>query len=276
MPYRLLLATASSFFSAGSFWMFLPLLSVSLRAEGVSDALVGVMSGLPWVGLLAISFAIPRLIQRLGLQRMVLLGMALAVAAYLGFAATRAVPLWAGLCLMLGASLGLRWAGMDTWINGSVPEHARGRLIGSYELLLSGSMAVGPGLLAIIGTAGPKPFIVAAAVVCGAMALLLGALSRYETWPVCAIFAGLCAYRAGRGGSRGRELTCAAVALAEKRKVPITKLKLTEWKKISPVFDKSALEVFSLKTALAARPTHGSPNPKLVKAQLARWKKILR
>ncbi len=45
-------------------------------------------------------------------------------------------------------------------------------------------------------------------------ALLLGALSRYETWPVCVIFAGLCAHRASRGGSRGRELTCAAVALA--------------------------------------------------------------
>ena len=66
-----------------------------------------------------------------------------------------------------------------------------------------------------------------------------------------------------------------AVALAEKRKVPITKLKLTEWKKINPVFDKSALEIFSLEKGLAARNTHGSPNPKLVKLQLARWQKIL-
>jgi argininosuccinate lyase len=70
-------------------------------------------------------------------------------------------------------------------------------------------------------------------------------------------------------------LVGAAVGLAEKRKVPITKLKLTEWKKISPVFDKSALEVFSLEKGLATRGTHGSPNPKLVKQQLARWEKIL-
>jgi argininosuccinate lyase len=70
-------------------------------------------------------------------------------------------------------------------------------------------------------------------------------------------------------------LVGAAVALAEKRKVPITKLKLTEWKKISPVFDKSALEVFSAEKGLAARTTLGSPNPKLVKQQLARWQKIL-
>jgi argininosuccinate lyase len=70
-------------------------------------------------------------------------------------------------------------------------------------------------------------------------------------------------------------LVGAAVALAEKRKVPITKLKLTEWKKISPVFDKSALEVFSVEKALAARTTAGSPNPKLVKQQLLRWQQIL-
>jgi argininosuccinate lyase len=70
-------------------------------------------------------------------------------------------------------------------------------------------------------------------------------------------------------------LVGAAVALAEKRRVPITKLKLAEWKKLSPVFDPSALEVFSVEKGLAARTTTGSPNPKLVKQQLDRWQKIL-
>ncbi len=70
-------------------------------------------------------------------------------------------------------------------------------------------------------------------------------------------------------------LVGAAVALAEKNKVPITKLKLSDWKKLSPVFDKSALEIFSVEKGLAARTTTGSPNPKLVKQQLARWQRIL-
>ncbi len=175
MPYRLLLATAASFFSAGSFWMFLPLLSFSLRAQGASDALVGLMSGLPWVGLLAVSTFIPHIIHRIGLQRMVLAGLALAAVTYLGFSATHTIAIWAALTLVLGVSLGLRWAGMDIWINGSVPEHLRGRLIGAYELILSGSMAAGPGALALIGHHGPEAFLLAAAVVLGAMALLLAA-----------------------------------------------------------------------------------------------------
>jgi argininosuccinate lyase len=67
----------------------------------------------------------------------------------------------------------------------------------------------------------------------------------------------------------------AGVALAEQRKLPITKLRLTEWKKIHPVFDASALEVFSLERGLNARTSVGAPNPKLVRAQLVRWQKIL-
>ena len=66
-----------------------------------------------------------------------------------------------------------------------------------------------------------------------------------------------------------------AVALAESRKISITEISIADWKKISPVFDKNALAVFSLKTGLNSRLTHGSPNPRLVKAQLARWKKAL-
>jgi argininosuccinate lyase len=74
---------------------------------------------------------------------------------------------------------------------------------------------------------------------------------------------------------KAHHLVGEAVALAEKRGIAITKIPLADWKKISPVFDQSALEVFSLEKGLAARPTHGSPNPKLVKAQLARWGKLL-
>jgi argininosuccinate lyase len=66
-----------------------------------------------------------------------------------------------------------------------------------------------------------------------------------------------------------------AVALAERKKIAITGLTLRDWKKISPKFDAGALKVFALDSALAARPTHGSPNPKLVRQQLARWTRIL-
>ncbi len=66
-----------------------------------------------------------------------------------------------------------------------------------------------------------------------------------------------------------------AVALAEKQKIPITEISLANWKKISPIFNKSALEVFSVEKGLQARTTMGSPNPKLVKKRLMYWRKHL-
>jgi len=70
-------------------------------------------------------------------------------------------------------------------------------------------------------------------------------------------------------------LVGSAVALAEQRNIPITQLTLAEWKKISPEFDASALEVFFVEKGLKARTIHGSPNPRLVKQQIARWQRIL-
>jgi argininosuccinate lyase len=82
--------------------------------------------------------------------------------------------------------------------------------------------------------------------------------------------------RRGVAFRKAHHLVGEAVALAEQLKIPITQLSLRDWKKISPEFDADALEVFSVEKALQARTTIGSPNTKLVKQQLARWRKILR
>ena len=66
-----------------------------------------------------------------------------------------------------------------------------------------------------------------------------------------------------------------AVALAEKQKVPITKLSLAEWKKISPSSTKARWKFSRWKKASPPAPATARPIPKLVKQQLARWKKIL-
>lgn len=185
MHPRLFIVIAAAFFGAGAFWMFLPLLSLALRSEGVGDFWVGIISGLPWAGLLAMSVFIPPIIRRIGLQRMVLAGMCASVFVFLGFAATRSVLLWSLLCLVMGAALALRWAGLDTWMNGSFPAHLRGRLTGMYELILSGSMAVGPGILALSGSTGRAPFLAGAAVTAAAAIILstAGREGSYATVP---------------------------------------------------------------------------------------------
>lgn len=177
MLYRHAIVIAAAFFAAATFWMFLPLLSVSLRHDGIGDFRVGMISSLPWVGLLGMSWFIPTLTRTLGLKRMILIGMGLSVLAFVGFAATRDVRLWIPLCLLIGAGFSLRWAGMDTWMNGSFPDHLRGRLTGLYELIISGSIAFGPAILALSGSTGYAPFL-AASIVMAIAASVIGLVGQ--------------------------------------------------------------------------------------------------
>jgi argininosuccinate lyase len=50
-------------------------------------------------------------------------------------------------------------------------------------------------------------------------------------------------------------------------------ISLNEMQSINQIFDKSALECLNIKTSLQRKKTYGSPNPKLVKKQIADWKK---
>ena len=71
------------------------------------------------------------------------------------------------------------------------------------------------------------------------------------------------------------EIVGRAVALAEKLKVPLDQLEMTDWKNLSPQFGPDIKTVFQLEAALKRRPMVGSPNPKRVAEEIRRWKKQL-
>jgi len=65
------------------------------------------------------------------------------------------------------------------------------------------------------------------------------------------------------------------VKLAETKKCKLHQLTLEELKKISTMFDESALEIFDVTKALSRKKTFGSPNPEFVSEQVTSWKKKL-
>jgi len=170
-PYRLFTAVAGAFLSAASFWMSVPLIAVSLNHGGLNDAWIGLVCGLPWLGLLIISPVIPKIVVHLGLQRTVLTGILTSIVVLTGFALTRSVAMWAVLLLLQGGTLALRWAAMDTWIAAAVPDNSRGRLVSMYEMVASLSMAAGPAMLTVVGIDGRAPF--SACILLAALAAIL-------------------------------------------------------------------------------------------------------
>jgi MFS family permease len=183
-PYRLFIAVAGAFLSAASFWMSLPLIAVSLHEGGFNGASVGLICGLPWLGLLIVSPVIPKIIPHLGLQRTVLTGILTSIVVFIGFALSHSVAMWGFLLFLQGGTLALRWAAMDSWIAGAVRDNSRGRLVALYEMVASLSMAAGPGFLAIVGISD-RGFAACAALAALAAILILAA-GREPPIPVVA------------------------------------------------------------------------------------------
>ncbi|RJP62712.1 MAG: argininosuccinate lyase [Ignavibacteriales bacterium] len=71
------------------------------------------------------------------------------------------------------------------------------------------------------------------------------------------------------------EIVGKVVKFAEDNNKTFSSITLEEMKKINSIFDETALECFNLKTALQRKQTFGSPNPTLVKEQIAYWKNQL-
>jgi len=66
------------------------------------------------------------------------------------------------------------------------------------------------------------------------------------------------------------------VKLAEDTNVKLNQLTIEQLQNINPIFDETALEVFKVEGALFRKKTFGSPNPKLVKEEIEKWKIILK
>jgi argininosuccinate lyase len=75
---------------------------------------------------------------------------------------------------------------------------------------------------------------------------------------------------------KAHHIVGACVGLAEQRGVPINRLSVVELQTIYAGFTAQSLEVFQTAKALNARKMVGSPNPSLVKAQVAKWQRLLR
>jgi argininosuccinate lyase len=72
------------------------------------------------------------------------------------------------------------------------------------------------------------------------------------------------------------EIVGRLVANAARQNRKLDKIPRAELKKASPLFDADVAKIFDLRRSLSARQAIGSPSPKNVAAQIARWRKELR
>lgn len=142
----------------------LPLLSLILERQGTSSTLIGLSVAGEAVAVFLVAPFAPLLLARLGPVQTMLFAIALRLVTFLLMPVFPNVWAWFPLRLLGGAGASLMWIVSEAWINQTVDDRNRGRMLSFYSMALAFGYALGPLLLAQTGTEGWSPFIAGAAI----------------------------------------------------------------------------------------------------------------
>jgi MFS family permease len=124
----------------------LPVLPTYVKDSGASDHEVGIIMGAFAVGLLAFRTKMGQLIETRGRKAVLLLGIAVAAIAPLGYALTDSIPFLLAIRVFHGISIAAFTTSYSTLVADLSPPENRGELIGYMSLVNPIGMAIGPAL----------------------------------------------------------------------------------------------------------------------------------
>jgi MFS family permease len=157
-----------------------PLLSLVLEREGVGPFAIGVNTAAGGLGIFLIAPFIGRLVARLGPVACIRWALAVTAACMLVFPLWVDPTFWFALRLVFGSAAALMFVLSEAAVNALTPEAVRGRVLGIYATLFSLGFAGGPLVLALAGSEGWAPFMLASALF--ALGLIpAGLLRRVES-----------------------------------------------------------------------------------------------
>jgi MFS family permease len=160
---ELLLVVATASLASVTLSLGMPLLSIVLDRHGVAPAAIGLNTALGGLGSLAATPFAERIARRLGAVRTMQGTLTVAALALLLFPLEVDLLLWSLWRMVLGAAGAVLFIVSEAAINALAPADRRARILALYATAFSLGFAVGPLLLALTGTEGWLPFLVAAA-----------------------------------------------------------------------------------------------------------------
>ena len=139
-----------------------PLLALILNRMDVPEWLIGINAATMPIGMIVSAPLAPRLMRRFGGRNLTVVSLVTSAVCLLAIGATQDAWLWMPLRLLTGIALGCILVVNESWINQIASDNHRGRIIGFYSAVLSAGFALGPALLAIVGSRGWAPFLIGA------------------------------------------------------------------------------------------------------------------
>ncbi|HDZ55613.1 MAG TPA: MFS transporter [Pseudomonas xinjiangensis] len=152
----------------------LPLVSLRLDGWGYDAFAIGIMAGMPAIGVILGAKVAGRLAGFFGSENLLRLVMGCSALSVALLALWPSYALWLILRLVLGVSLTITFILGESWINQLIEDRLRGRLVAVYGSAFAVSQLCGPLLLGLIGTASDLGFWFSTGLLVLGLVLLLG------------------------------------------------------------------------------------------------------
>lgn len=147
----------------------LPLLSLALEKQGVGTTMIGLNTAVQYLSVLAVAPFVPRLLATQGPVPTMLWSILATALLLLALPALPNVYAWFVLRFLLGTAESFMWIAGEAWLNHVAEDTRRGRTVALYGMVAGGGFALGPLLLAAVGSEGWLPFALCAAITMLAM-----------------------------------------------------------------------------------------------------------
>ena len=142
--------------------MTLPLLSLILKRHGVDETTIGINVTAQYLAVFVAAPFVTPLLRRIGPASMIFWGLVASVGIFVALPVHVDVYVWFALRLVLGIALSFLWIAGEAWVCHIAEQRSLGRTVAVYATVISIGFALGPALLAWIGTEGWAPFLVCA------------------------------------------------------------------------------------------------------------------
>ena len=143
-------------------------LAVRLDQAGFNARAIGLNTATEGIAVLVAAPFVPRVARHLGVTRLLAAALIVGAAFFLGFALTGSYAAWLALRFGVGLSATVMFVLSEFWITSAAPAGRAGLAIALYVISLAIGSALGPLILAAVGTASALPFAIAGALLLAA------------------------------------------------------------------------------------------------------------
>lgn len=143
-----------------------PLFTLLMQEQGMSPGMIGLSAAMMPMGLILSAVLVPAAVRLIGPRKLVVICALSAALCFFLIGGLKNWIAWFPIRFLIGVAINPLFILGEVWALAMSPPEQRGRFMGVFNMIMSVGYAIGPLSLAMVGTQGWPPFIIAISAFC--------------------------------------------------------------------------------------------------------------